>query len=49
MNASLTTGEIIWVAVGFIGQALFSMRFIIQWITSEIRGPFKGDPGAGTW
>ena len=19
------------------------------WITSEIRGPFKGDPGAGTW
>ena len=25
----------IWLGVGFLGQALFSMRFIIQWITSE--------------
>ncbi len=25
----------IWLAVGFMGQALFSMRFLIQWISSE--------------
>lgn len=25
----------IWLAVGFFGQALFSMRFVIQWFTSE--------------
>jgi lipid-A-disaccharide synthase-like uncharacterized protein len=25
----------LWTAVGFLGQALFSMRFIIQWIKSE--------------
>ena len=24
-----------WVIFGFIGQAAFSMRFIIQWIASE--------------
>ena len=24
-----------WLAIGFMGQALFSMRFIIQWISSE--------------
>ncbi len=27
--------NIIWLAVGFAGQFLFSMRFIIQWIKSE--------------
>ena len=26
-----------WVIFGFIGQAMFSMRFIIQWIASERR------------
>jgi lipid-A-disaccharide synthase-like uncharacterized protein len=25
----------IWLAVGFAGQALFSMRFIVQWWASE--------------
>ncbi len=25
----------IWLVVGFLGQALFSARFIIQWIASE--------------
>ena len=25
----------IWVAVGFLGQALFTSRFLVQWITSE--------------
>jgi lipid-A-disaccharide synthase-like uncharacterized protein len=24
-----------WLGVGFLGQALFSMRFLIQWIHSE--------------
>jgi lipid-A-disaccharide synthase-like uncharacterized protein len=24
-----------WIAFGFVGQALFSMRFIVQWIASE--------------
>ncbi len=27
--------ETTWVLVGFLGQALFSMRFLIQWIYSE--------------
>lgn len=27
--------EQIWIAIGLFGQALFSCRFIIQWITSE--------------
>ncbi|HCX33872.1 MAG TPA: lipid A biosynthesis protein [Rhodocyclaceae bacterium] len=25
----------VWLAVGFLGQALFSMRFIVQWLSSE--------------
>jgi lipid-A-disaccharide synthase-like uncharacterized protein len=25
----------IWLGVGFLGQAMFSMRFLIQWIQSE--------------
>ncbi|MFO0447991.1 MAG: lipid-A-disaccharide synthase N-terminal domain-containing protein [Pseudomonadota bacterium] len=25
----------VWLAVGFLGQALFSLRFIVQWIASE--------------
>lgn len=25
----------IWVAIGFLGQAMFSARFIVQWIYSE--------------
>ena len=24
-----------WIAFGFAGQALFSMRFLVQWIASE--------------
>ena len=30
-----TSGELIWVMVGFLGQAMFSARFIIQWLVSE--------------
>ncbi|MCA0403971.1 MAG: lipid-A-disaccharide synthase N-terminal domain-containing protein [Proteobacteria bacterium] len=25
----------IWLAVGFLGQAIFSARFIVQWLISE--------------
>ena len=27
--------ETLWLSVGFIGQALFFMRFFVQWIASE--------------
>jgi lipid-A-disaccharide synthase-like uncharacterized protein len=25
----------VWLTIGFLGQGLFSMRFIVQWIKSE--------------
>jgi len=28
----------VWLAIGLIGQALFSMRFFVQWISSERSG-----------
>lgn len=28
----------LWIAVGFAGQAMFSMRFLIQWLSSERAG-----------
>lgn len=34
----LTTTEYIWVAVGFIGQAIFGARFLLQWLYSEKHG-----------
>ena len=27
--------EYLWLAVGFLGQAIFASRFLIQWIRSE--------------
>ncbi len=27
--------ETLWLAVGFLGQALFSARFLVQWLKSE--------------
>ena len=27
--------EITWLVIGFLGQALFSARFLIQWLASE--------------
>lgn len=27
----------IWLAIGFLAQAMFSMRFVVQWIYSEKR------------
>jgi lipid-A-disaccharide synthase-like uncharacterized protein len=29
------TPETMWVILGFLGQAMFSARFIVQWIASE--------------
>ncbi len=31
----MITGDILWVVIGFIGQAMFSARFMVQWIASE--------------
>jgi len=31
----LFSNQTFWLVIGFLGQALFSMRFIIQWIASE--------------
>ena len=28
----------LWIAVGFLGQALFSCRFVVQWLRSEWEG-----------
>lgn len=27
--------EKIWLVIGFVGQAMFFMRFLVQWLTSE--------------
>ena len=35
MNPHLFNIPAVWLAVGFLGQALFSLRFIVQWIASE--------------
>ena len=32
--ASITVGSI-WIAVGFIGQVIFGLRFVVQWIATE--------------
>ena len=32
---SLTTYEILFLSIGFLGQGLFASRFIVQWIYSE--------------
>lgn len=29
------TAEAIWVGIGLLGQAMFFMRFLLQWIASE--------------
>ena len=31
------TPERLWLAIGLLGQALFSARFLVQWIASERR------------
>lgn len=29
------TSQTVWLRIGFFGQALFSARFVIQWLASE--------------
>jgi lipid-A-disaccharide synthase-like uncharacterized protein len=29
--------NLIWMIIGFVGQGIFSARFIVQWIMSEIK------------
>lgn len=31
----MVSEEQIWLGIGFLGQALFSARFIVQWLKSE--------------
>ncbi len=31
----MISSQTFWLAIGFLGQALFSARFIVQWIASE--------------
>jgi len=33
----MLTVEQIWLGIGFLGQGLFSARFLVQWIASERR------------
>jgi lipid-A-disaccharide synthase-like uncharacterized protein len=33
----MLTMEQVWLGVGFLGQGLFSARFLVQWIASERR------------
>ncbi len=36
MNLStLTTTEMLWLAIGFLGQGVFFMRWVVQWVASE--------------
>jgi len=35
---NLTSVEIFFLAIGFVGQGLFASRFIFQWIYSEQKG-----------
>ena len=35
---AMSTSDIVWLSIGLIGQCLFMMRFIVQWIHSERHG-----------
>ena len=35
---SLSSLELLFLIIGFIGQGLFASRFVVQWIYSEKRG-----------
>ena len=38
MFNDLTSSEIIFLIIGFLGQGVFASRFIVQWIYSEKKG-----------
>jgi lipid-A-disaccharide synthase-like uncharacterized protein len=31
----MSTTEILWIGIGFVGQGMFFGRFVLQWIASE--------------
>lgn len=31
------SSETFWLSIGFLGQAMFSARFLVQWMVSEMR------------
>lgn len=31
----MTTTELIWIGIGFFGQGIFFMRWVVQWLASE--------------
>jgi lipid-A-disaccharide synthase-like uncharacterized protein len=31
----MSTTEIVWLGIGFFGQGLFFMRWVVQWVASE--------------
>jgi lipid-A-disaccharide synthase-like uncharacterized protein len=31
----MNTTEMIWLAIGFLGQGVFFMRWVVQWVASE--------------
>lgn len=33
--AAFMASQTIWLGIGFLGQALFSARFVVQWLASE--------------
>ncbi len=33
-----STSDVIWVTVGLLGQVMFTMRFLVQWMASEKAG-----------
>ena len=37
MMTAILTSEHFWLTIGFLGQAFFSMRFLVQWVASERR------------
>jgi lipid-A-disaccharide synthase-like uncharacterized protein len=34
----MTLSDSAWLVIGFVGQGLFSTRFLVQWISSEREG-----------
>jgi lipid-A-disaccharide synthase-like uncharacterized protein len=35
VHAEFFDVPVFWLAIGFLGQVLFSLRFIVQWVASE--------------
>ena len=33
--ANVSTTELVWVALGFLAQLMFTTRFVVQWLASE--------------